>query len=94
MIYYYVVVDFYPDLNKANEYEEAMIPYHTFEEACDAIDKTMDLYEENDELGAYECWWMPDTKSTVAFITIKDNGIIRAFRFEVCEAQLEIIKTK
>lgn len=94
MIYYYVVVDFYPNLNKANEYEEAMIPYHTFEEACDAIDKTMDLYEENNELGVYECWWMPDIKSTVAFITIKDNGIIRAFRFEVCEAQLEIIKTK
>lgn len=94
MIYYYVVIDFYLDLSKANEYEEVMIPFHTYEEACDAIDKTMDLYEENNESGEYECYWIPDTKSAVAFITIKDNGIIRAFRFEVCEGRLGAMKIK
>ena len=44
--------------------------------------------------------WVPtdpkptDTKATIGFITIKDNDIIRAFRFEVVKGNLGITKTK
>lgn len=94
MIYYYIIADFYEDLSKADEYEEALIPYHTYEEACDAIEKTMELYENNNELGCYQTFWLPDTRSTVAFITINDNGVYRAFRFEIAEGNLNILKVK
>ena len=94
MEYYYVITDFYPDINNASDFEEALIPYHTFEEACDAIESTMDIYDNHNEDNIYETFWLPDIRSTVGFITIKDNDIIRAFRFEVVKGNLGITKIK
>ena len=75
MEYYYVITDFYPDINNASDFEEALIPYHTFEEACDAIEATMDIYDNHNEDNIYQTFWLPDIRSTVGFITIKDNGV-------------------
>lgn len=94
MIYYYVMIDFYPDLEKANEYEEVLIPYHTYEEAVAAIEATMDLYEGNNELGVYKIFWLPDTRVTAAFITIRDGSIVRAFRFEIAQGDLGMLRIK
>ena len=94
MEYYYVITDFYPNINNASDFEEALIPYHTYEEACDAIEATMDIYDNYNEDNVYETFWLPDIRSTVGFITIKDNDIIRAFRFEVAKGNLGIIKTR
>ena len=84
MEYYYVITDFYPNINNADD----------FEEACDAIEATMDIYDNHNEDNVYETFWLPDIRSTVGFITIKDNDLIRAFRFEVAKGNLGIIKTK
>jgi hypothetical protein len=92
MDFYYVMVDFYPDLNKADEFEEAWIPYHTYYEAVAAIEATMDIYDDNNELDVYETFFIPDIKSTVGFITIKDNDVTRAFRFEVIKGHLGITR--
>ena len=94
MDYYYVIADFYPDMNDANNFEEALIPYHTFEEACEAIENTMDIYDQHNENNVYETFWVPDIRSTVGFITIKDRDIIRAFRFEVAKGHLGITKVR
>ncbi len=92
MIFYYVVITFYPDLTDAKHFEERLIPFHNFEEAVEMVEVMMDLYEDNDEMGAYEIFWIPDTKATIGFITIKDNGVLRAFRFEVIQGKLDILK--
>ena len=47
MDFYYVVIDFYPDLSKVDTFEEVLIPYATFEEAADAIEATMDIMQGN-----------------------------------------------
>ena len=64
MEYYYVIADFYPDINNASDFEEALIPYHTFEEACDAIESTMDIYDNHNEDNIY------DAKSILMILSI------------------------
>lgn len=94
MIYYYVVVDFYPNLKEGNEYEEIMIPYHTYEEALFAIDAIMDMYNKYNNEGKYNIFWTSDVKKTIGFISIEDEDIIRIFRFEIMQESLEILKIK
>ena len=94
MKFYYVVVDFYPDLNKADEFEEVFIPYHTFEDAVEAVESTMDIYDDNNENNVYDTFWILDIRSTVGFITIRDNDITRAFRFEVLPGEMGMLKMR
>ena len=54
----------------------------------------MDIYDNHNEDNIYQTFWLPDIRSTVGFITIKDNDIIRAFRFEVAKGNLGITKIK
>ena len=91
MEYYYLIIDFYPEIINANDFEEVLIPYHTFEEAYDAIKTTMDIYNNHNEDNVYETFWLPDIRSTVGFIIIKDSGY---FRFEVVKGNLGITKTR
>lgn len=88
MIFYYVMTSFYPNISEANEYEEVLIPYSTFEEAAAAVENIMELYEQYNEDDEYDSFWVPDTKTTIGFITIRDNKVTRAFRFEIMESSL------
>ena len=67
MEYYYIITDFYPNINNADDFEEALIPYHTFEEACDAIEATMDIYDNHNVYKEY--------KGYVAKRLISDNQV-------------------
>jgi len=94
MKYYYVITDFYPDIAKADDYEEALVPYATYEEACAAIDATLDVYEEHNDDGTYKTFYLPDIGRTIAYVFIYDIDITRAFRFEVIESELGILKIR
>lgn len=93
MDFYYVVIDFYPDLSKVDTFEEVLIPYATFEEAADAIEATMDIYDKHNN-GEYDTFWVPDTRTTIGFITIRDNSVTRAFRFEIMQGSLGMLKLR
>lgn len=91
MDFYYVVIDFYPDLSKVDTFEEVLIPYATFEEAADAIEATMDIYDKHND-GEYDTFWVLDTRTTIGFITIRDNSVTRAFRFEIMQGNLGMLR--
>ena len=93
MDFYYVVIDFYSDLSNADEFEEVLIPYATFEEAADAIEATMDIYDKHNN-GEYDTFWVLDTRTTIGFITIRDNSVTRAFRFEIMQGNLGMLRIK
>lgn len=93
MDFYYVVIDFYPDLSKVDTFEEVLILYATFEEAADAIEATMGIYDKHNN-GEYDIFWVPDTRTTIGFITIRDNSVTRAFRFEIMQGNLGMLKLR
>lgn len=94
MDFYYVMVDFYSDILDTENFEEVLVPYLTLDEAINAIEETMNIYEKYYNSDEYNSFWIPDTKTIIGFITIKNNLKTMAFRFEVVQGNLGIIKTK
>lgn len=79
---FYVMIDFYPDLNEADQFETILCPYHTYKEAKLAMAATIKPYKEDED---YEVMYHP--AFDVAYIAIP--GIpAQMYRLEVIEGEL------